>query len=183
MCRGNSLVMIISISVHSSPDAIRGCSFTIHCGSFCKVTSSLCFFCVTLPAIVLHPFMYLSFVLTKTTLWSCLMVTLPARVIHLFMNWCFVSIKITLCSCLMVTFSTSTSCTLWSHELIFVLSKMTRWSCLMVTLCARFLQPFICCFFVSSKTTLLSCLMVTLCFFVLSKTIVPDSSPFHEFLS
>ena len=44
MCRGNSLVMIISISVHSSPDAIRGCSFTIHCGSFCKVTSSLCFF-------------------------------------------------------------------------------------------------------------------------------------------
>ena len=116
--------------------------------------------------------------LTKTTLWSCLMVTLPARVIHLFMNWCFVSSKITLCSCLMVTFSASTSCTLWIHELIFVLSKMTCWSCLIVTLGARFLQPFICCFFVSSKTTLLSCLMVTLCFFVLSKTIVPDSSSF-----
>ena len=42
------LVMIISISVYSSPDAIRGCSFIIHCGPFCKVTSSLnvLLFCV-----------------------------------------------------------------------------------------------------------------------------------------
>ena len=34
LCRWNSLMMIVSISLLSSPDAIRGCSFIIHCRPF-----------------------------------------------------------------------------------------------------------------------------------------------------